>query len=324
MAQQKVSPPGKLIDIGGYRLHLNCTGRNGPTVVLIPGGGDFSFDWSLVQSAVSNSARICSYDLAGFAWSDPGPVPRTLRQEAFELHELLKAARIKGPYVLVGHSLGGLIARVYAEQYPTEVAGMLLIDSTHEDTTLFFQGKPTRLRQLARSVAIPPVQTMKSAAPKPATQEQINNFENELKKSGPPKIRTPFDKLPAAAQTMRLWALSQPPKVAGSEGFLAEELQAMFLTRAKQTYPLGDRPLIVLLPKFQYGNPPRELSADEWKQIQDEKRRQKLDFMNLSRNSKLILAEKSGHHIQLDEPEVVISAIRAVVESARRHTKLSP
>jgi len=106
------SPPGKLVDVGGYRLHLNCTGKNGATIVLISGAGDFSFDWGLVQSGVSRFARVCSYDRAGLAWSDPGPTPHTMGQDAYELHTLLKAARIKGPYVLVGHSVGGLIGGI--------------------------------------------------------------------------------------------------------------------------------------------------------------------------------------------------------------------
>jgi pimeloyl-ACP methyl ester carboxylesterase len=315
-------PPGKLIDVGGYRLHLNCTGKGEPTVVLIPGGGDFSFDWSLVQPDASRFARVCSYDFAGSAWSDPGPTPRTMRQDAYELHNLLTAAHVNGPYVLVGHSLGGLVTRVYAAAYPAEVAGIVLIDSTHEDTTLFMQGKPVRMREIARAVTVPPDQTMKTSPPKPATQKEIDEFQAELKKSGPPKIGPPYDKLPASSQAMRVWALSQPPKVARSEGFFAEELNELYLARAKEPVPLGDKPLIVLLPKFQYGNPPGELSQEEWKRISDEKRQQKLEFTKLSRNSKLIIAENSGHHIALDEPQVVINAIREVVEAAKHHTKL--
>jgi pimeloyl-ACP methyl ester carboxylesterase len=290
--------------------------------VLIPGSGDFSFDWSLVQPEVSRFTRVCTYDFAGFAWSDPGPTPRTMRQDAYELHTLLQAARIKPPYVLIGHSLGGLMTRVYAGEYPSEAAGIVLIDSTHEDTVLLIQGKPVRLRELARQENVPGVQSIKTSPPQPATQQQIDESAERLTKSGAPKIRAPFDKLPPLSQSMRVWALSQPPKVAQSQGFLAEELQAMYLARAKQAYPLGDRPLIILLPKFTIGNPPPGVSTDEWKRINEEKRQQKLDFTNLSRNSKVILAEKSGHHIQLDEPQVVIDSIRAVVEAAKRHTKL--
>src|SRR2546423_10379112 len=95
-------PPGRLMDVGGYRLHINTTGRGNPTVVLIAGAGDFSFDWSLVQPAVAKFTRVCSYDRAGLAWSDLGPTPRTMRQDAYELHTLLKNARLKAPYVLVG------------------------------------------------------------------------------------------------------------------------------------------------------------------------------------------------------------------------------
>jgi pimeloyl-ACP methyl ester carboxylesterase len=319
-----IAPPGKLIDIGGYRLHLNCTGKGEPTVVLISGSGDFSFDWGLIQPPVSAFTRVCSYDLAGFAWSDPGPVPRTMRQEAYELHTLLTTARIKGPYILVGHSLGGLIARVYEDAYPSEVAGMLLVDATHEDTTLFLQGKPVRMRELARNVQVPSVQTMKSSPPEPATREQIDQFEDQLKSDGPPKIGANFAKLPPSSQAMRIWALSQPPRASRGEGFFAEELQAMYEARAKQTFPLGDRPLIILLPKFEYGASPAGLSPEEWKRIVDEKRQQKLDFVTLSRNSKVIVAEKSGHHIQLDEPQVVVNAVRAVTSAVKHKTRLQP
>jgi len=322
IGQQTVHPPGKLLDLGGYRLHLNCTGKGEPAVVLIPGGGDFSFDWSLVQPGASRFTRVCSYDFAGSAWSDPGPVPRTMRQDAYELHALLKAASIRGPYVLVGHSLGGLLTRIYADAYPSEVAGIVLVDSTHEDATLFINGKPARLRDLAQKPEIPPVQTMQTSPPKPVSQQELDEFQRHLKENGPPKIEGEYAKLPAASQQMRVWALSQPPRASRGEGFLAEEFRAMYVARAKQSYPLGDRPLIVLLPKFQYGDPPGGLTAEEWKRISDEKRQQKLDFTNLSHNSKLIIAEHSGHHIQLDEPQVVIDAIREIVGAVKHRTRL--
>jgi pimeloyl-ACP methyl ester carboxylesterase len=107
-----------MVDIGSYRLHLYCTGRGKQTVVLSPGGGAFSFDWYLIQQKVSAFARVCSYDRAGSAWSDPGPQPRTLRQEAYELHLALRRTKERGPYILAGHSIGGLVLRIFAELYP--------------------------------------------------------------------------------------------------------------------------------------------------------------------------------------------------------------
>ena len=318
------SPPGKLVDVGGYRLHLNCTGKSGPTILLIAGGGDFSFDWGLVQPGVSRFARVCSYDRAGLAWSDPGPTPRTMKQDAYELHLLLKAARVKTPYVLIGHSVGGLIARVYAGQYPDEVVGMVLVDSTHEDTTLLFQGKLVRVRGSAKGIAVPPVQTMQSSPPKPPAAEDIEQFEFNQKMFGAPKIESPFDKLPASTQAMRLWFLAQPPRSAAGPNFWAEELQEMYIARAKTPYELGDKPLVVLLPKPDIGNPPPGISVDEWKPVNEEKRQQKVGLASLSRNSKLIITDKSGHHIQLDEPDVVTNAIRFVVDAVRHHKRLAP
>ena len=322
--QPAYSPPGKLVDIGGYRLHLNCTGNNGPAVVLIAGAGDFSFDWGLVQPDVSRFARACSYDRAGLAWSDPGPTPRTMLQDAYELHALLRAAGIRAPYVLVGHSIGGLIARVYTAQYPHEVAGMVLVDPTHEDTTLMYQGKLVRVREGAKGITVPPPQTMRSSPPKPPTKEDIEQFEFNQKMFGAPKITPPFDKLPAQAQAMRLWFLSQPPRAAAGSDLWAEELQAMYAARAKTPYQLGDRPLVVLLAKPEYGDPPGGISAEEWKRVNDEKRQQKVELTNLSRNSKLIVAGRSGHHIQLDEPQVVTDAIHQAVDAVRHRTRLAP
>lgn len=324
-SRQSAYPPlGKLVDIGGYRLHLNCTGRRSPTVVLLAGGGDFSFDWSLTQPILSRFARVCSYDRAGFAWSDPGPTPRTMKQEAYELHALLKAARIQAPYVLVGHSFGGLIARVYAEQYPNEAAGMVLVDATHEDTTLMFQGKLVRVRESATGKPIPPVQTMQSSPPKPPTAEDTKQFEFNQKTFGIPKTEAPFDKLPASIQAMRLWFRAQPPSAAGSPDFWAEELQAMYMARAKTPYQLGEKPLLILITKPGVGKPPPGIAADEWKRVIEEKRQQKVELASLSQNSKLMVAEKSGHHIQLDEPQLVTESIRQVVEAVRQRTKLVP
>ena len=133
-ADARRSPePGRLVDIGGYKLKLNCTGSGSPTVVLESGLGDVSIGWRRVQPEIAQSLRVCSYDRAGYGGSDPGPMPRTSLQIATELHALLHRAGEPAPYLLVGHSFGGYNIRVFTGQYPDEVAGLVLVDSTQED-----------------------------------------------------------------------------------------------------------------------------------------------------------------------------------------------
>jgi len=161
MAQKPPSgpAPGVLVDIGGHKLHLRCVGPAGagPTVILEAGGGGFSRDWSLVQDLLSSRVRTCAYDRAGLGWSEPGPAPRTMRQEVFELHALLKAAKVRGPFVLVGHSIGGLLVRLYTEQHGSDVVGVVLVDPTHESAVLgsVRYGGLVRLREKATGRRVP-------------------------------------------------------------------------------------------------------------------------------------------------------------------------
>src|SRR5215213_1289756 len=126
-------PPGQLVDVGGYRLHLHCVGEGSPTVIMEAGGAGNVLHWMLVQPAIAQSTRVCAYDRAGMGWSEPGPLPRTPQQIVAELHTLLTNAGIPGPSILVGHSIGGKYVRLYARQYPQDVAGMVLVDARHED-----------------------------------------------------------------------------------------------------------------------------------------------------------------------------------------------
>lgn len=126
-------PPGRFVDVGGFRLHLVCEGEGGPAVVLDAGSGDAWLTWFRVQPALAKVTRVCSYDRAGIGYSDPGPRPRSRRRIVEELRTLLDRAGVPPPYVLVGHSFGGLDVRLYAGLHPREVAGLVLLDSSHED-----------------------------------------------------------------------------------------------------------------------------------------------------------------------------------------------
>lgn len=123
-------PPGKLVDAGGYRVHLYCVGKGSPTVVIV--GTEFSFDWALVQPEAAKFTRVCTYDASGTAWSDPGPKLTCIARIA-ELHTVLKNAAVEGPYVLVGLSMGAVVARLYASQYPAETAAMVIVDHAFLD-----------------------------------------------------------------------------------------------------------------------------------------------------------------------------------------------
>jgi pimeloyl-ACP methyl ester carboxylesterase len=130
-----VTMHGQLVDVGPYRLHLECTGSRGPTVVLEPGLGGSAASMGLIGPAVARNSRVCVYDRAGRGWSDPAASPPDGVQIATDLHALLGRAHVPGPYVLVGHSFGGLYVRTYAAMYPAQVAGLVLVDSTGAHST---------------------------------------------------------------------------------------------------------------------------------------------------------------------------------------------
>ncbi|MDQ5986667.1 MAG: hypothetical protein CSYNP_02397 [Syntrophus sp. SKADARSKE-3] len=126
-------PPGALYDVGGYQMHLQCVGSGSPTVVMEAGSADFSLTWALVAPAIALTNQTCVYDRAGFGWSDPSPYPRLAGTQAAELHSLLQKAEISPPYILVGHSMGGVLVRVFAHLYSAETAGLVLVDPGHEE-----------------------------------------------------------------------------------------------------------------------------------------------------------------------------------------------
>jgi len=322
-AQQEPAPvpPGRLVDLGGYRIHLNCSGRGSPVVVLSPGGGSFSFEWILVQQKVSAFARVCSYDRAGSAWSDSGPQPRTMRQEAFEVKSALERAGERGPYILVGQSLGGLVMRVFAARYRNLTAGLVLVDATSPDTTLSIGGKLVHVREQAKDRPIPEVQTIKTSPPHAPTSGELKQWADFRRQFGEPKISPPFDRLPAAVQKLYLWASSLPPRAAESDNYFAEELAQMYQETQKVLAPLGETPLVTIVAGRSDPAPPGVTEA-QWTALGAQKREEKRGFAQLSHNSKVVVDSKSGHSVHLEDPDTVVDAIRDVGNAARRHGRI--
>ena len=306
----ELQPPGRLVDLGGYRMHLWCTGAAAPgrpTVLLSAGGGDFAADWSLVQRPLSDSARVCSYDRPGYGWSDPGPEARTFRQEAFELHTALETSGERPPYLLVGHSLGAFVVRQFAEGYRQEVAGMVLVGPTNENGKLGYRGQFVLMRTLATDRPIPPVHKLAESPPTPVAGAEADSCRTRADRTA--RIVRPYDQLRAQAQRYRVWALQHPACGMGGDDFFAEQMAAFYNRWALDPHPLGDLPLIVVMGTQGRSKPPG-LSMEDW---QSDTLR--IDLSKLSRRGRLVTDTLSGHHVQLDNPALVVSLIREVLRA---------
>ena len=308
-------PLGTLVDLGGHRLHLNCTGKGSPTVVVENGLGDFSFDWILVQDRVSRFTRICTYDRAGYAWSDPGPKPRTFSQLNLELRDALSKLGEQGPFLLVGHSYGGPVVRNFAAAYPHDVAGMVLVDAAFEGERVGIGGKAMmRLGDGATARAIPPPHEEMKESDKPVV----------LTNTPPHQEQQPLDAiysvLPPAEQKLQLWAQSLPEieETEGSQLEWSGEYFAKWLARP-QAGTLGAIPLIVLTrAEGGYRDGDYDIPAA---QLERERKEGQAKLVLLSANSRQVIVH-SGHNMELEAPDDVTAAIREVVETIRHHRKL--
>jgi pimeloyl-ACP methyl ester carboxylesterase len=307
-------PLGKLVDLGGHHLHVNCTGKGSPTVVVENGLGDFSFDWILVQSRVSRFTRICTYDRAGYAWSDPGPRPRTFSQVNLELRDALSKLSEQGPFVLVGHSYGGPVVRNFATTYPHEVAGIVLVDASFEGQRVGIGGKAMmRLGDGAKGKSIPPAHEDMKESDKPVVQENTT-----------PQAQQPLDPmynaLQPAEQKLQLWAQSLPgiEDAENSQREWSAEYFAKWLA-TPQGGTLGTIPLVVLTrAEGEYSDGDYDIPAA---QLEKERKEGQAKLALLSANSKQIIVH-SGHNMELEAPDDVTAAIRRVVEAAQRRGNL--
>jgi pimeloyl-ACP methyl ester carboxylesterase len=279
-------PPGRLVDVGGgINMHTYCTGEGSPTIVLDAGLNGGTMSWAPVQEQVSNHTRVCSYDRAGMSWSEPGPKPRTYMKIADELHVLLAAAGEEGPYVLVGHSVGAHTVRLFVQKYPTDVAGVVLVDPAHEKI-LSTELIPT-IQQLQRGYTfyaqlgfwryiLNPGFIMGVEGPN-VPAEIINNLEVVY---SPKSLHTAADELAAMYETVR----------------------ALNATNVMGAW--GDKPTIVL-------------SADnEIAQLTGALEHHK-ELASLSTRGEQVLVP-GGHNIHYEHPKVVAEAILNIVNIVRQ------
>lgn len=302
-------PPGRLVEVDGRRLHIFMRGedKGGPTVVLDPGLGQASLAWELVAPEVAKFTRVVAYDRAGYAWSESGPVPRAAGRLAEELQKLLKNAGIPGPYVLVVHSMSGLTARLFAARFPEETAGMVLVDTVHEDLWSceprifdhYFGSLARRFRLLVPVVYLGLLRLVVQFG---FTNAILPGFVTQQPANIRPTLLTGY-----------LSGKNFAAAVAEADGLKAGAEQV------RETLAAGspaDLSLVVLshgVPSMFSGLPAEKAWAAEqsWQKTQS-------GMAARSSRGRLVVAEESGHDVHVDRPDLVVEAIRQVVEESRR------
>jgi len=306
---KKYLPPGELVDIGAYQLHLYCTGdlshtdETSPTVILEAGSGLPALTWYLVQKEVGGFARVCSYDRAGYGWSEPASGPLSPNQVAVDLHKLLETASVPGPYILVGHSAGGYYVRAYSDQYPSEVVGMVLVDAAYEKQDTLYP--PEYVELMNKSSAMLPLCQIMA----PFGAMRILKILNAL---------VPVNSLPVDTERAFLSTLFRTSYCKS----MANESQAVAAFRSHPDLPksLGDLPLIVLSAGIsadeeyaQIGGAKSGISREVYTQVYEANQEMQMELVGFSTQGKQIIAMGSDHMIHYDQPELVIDAIRTII-----------
>lgn len=272
-------------------------------MVIETGLGDFSSDWILVQERVEKFTRVCTYDRAGYAWSDAGPMPRTYAQINFELRKALRKSGEHRPFVMAGHSYGGGVARSFALAYPKDTAGLVLIDSVAEDQRIPMGRQAARIADFARGRAIP--------TPRKAIAAGLAKEARVIKD----RVDAPLDRLPVREQRMHLWAesLVALAEAEESQKDWSSESMALWLQRP-QAGSLRALPLLVMTRAVGGYGDKADVSGAE---LEAERKRTQAALARLSSQGKQVTVD-SGHNMHLEAPDAVAEGIRAVVEEWRR------
>ena len=278
-AERAYPPPGEMVDVKGLSLHINCVGQGSPTVILDGGSGEMSANWVLVQREVSDTTRVCAYDRAGMGWSEMGPQPRDARQISSELHALLEGINIEGPYVLVGHSFGGLYMQTYAARYPDEVAGVALVDSSQPDQFSY-------RRPVARDSYEPQKQifAVSSLAARIGVVRLVSNLI-----PAPPEL--------PQQQRAQIDALSPSTRQVSTTA-LEFRATPQTVTQTRSLRNLGDKPLAVVTAGTQ---------EPDWQELQD-------DLVTLSSDSTHRVVEGATHTSLMYDRSDARATSAAIVE----------
>jgi pimeloyl-ACP methyl ester carboxylesterase len=314
-----IPPPGQLIDVGGFRLHINRAGHGSPAVVFESALGGSSLSWTLVQAEVARFARACSYDRAGFGWSDAGPLPRTAGRIADELRVLLNRAGEAPPYVLVGHSFGGLVMQVFAARYRRDTAALVLVDPAHPEdwvtpapkeqlkidrgARLCRQGAVAARLGLARMAAA--LVGAGAISPARALAKLVSRGGWSVEDEG---ILAPIWKLPPEVRRPLRYLWSHPKFFAA----LGSQIESICVSAGEALEAAapgyGALPLVTI----------SSTNPSEYRQ------RQQDALARLSTRGQHIVASNSGHWIPLDQPEVVIQVIAGLYPSRSSSCSVVP
>lgn len=291
--------PGAFYLVAGHRMHLYCTGTGSPTVVLEAGLGDDWIYWQKVQPEIAKTTHICSYDRAGLGWSDPQSTPQDAEAVASNLHSLLQAAHEPGPYILVGASAGGFYVRQYFSNFPSDVAGIVLVDSSVPEQLTVFPGRMDTHENFRRRH-------------RDADWQWLREFTGYARITG--QCKGTVEK---GLESYVPFASAETCRPSFTTAWLPE-YDAFWRSadEAARANCCGNVPLLVI---SQDPDRPKDgwdaqsiAQQPMWSQLQDNLKR-------LSPNSRRIIAKLSGHHVMIDRPDVVTNGIQALLADIREH-----